>query len=101
MSDKIEEAKPEDVTTSPKKANAKKDEPKPESAGTREHFEELAQTSRKNLQNGGETVKINLIKTVNVRFTKDFGIIKKGHEQLLSQAAYDIYKKKEVVELIG
>lgn len=88
------------VTTTPK-VKAKNNEPKPESAGTKEHFNDLAATSKKNKSEGRENVKIDLVKTVTARFTEDFGLLKKGHVQSLSQTAYDIYNKKGVVELVG
>lgn len=67
---------------------------------TQEHFDEVAAQSAKNRAMGNDNVKVDLIKTVAVRFTKDVGFIKKGHEQLLSETAFAIYKKKDVVELI-
>ena len=63
------------------------------------HFQEKAEKSKENIRNGGEAVTISLVNKVNVRFTKDFGaFIKKGHTQEVSETAYEIYNKENVVE---
>ena len=82
------------------KATGKKEVVASLKADTEGHFEDLADQSKKNLAKGGKNVQIDLIKTVAARFTKSIGYIKEGHEQMLSQTAFDIYKKKDAVELI-
>ena len=62
------------------------------------HFEELGAKTRDNLSKGGNPVVINLVDKVNVQFTKDFGFMKKGHVQEVSETAYEIYKKAGVIE---
>lgn len=62
------------------------------------HFEELGAKTRDNLSSGGKAVTVNLIDKTNVKFTKDFGFMKKGHVQEVSETAYEIYKKAGVIE---
>jgi hypothetical protein len=67
----------------------------------KEHFDKKAEQSKKNKQAGGNNVIIDLVGKVKVRFTKDYGFIKAGHEQFLSETAYEIYADKKVVEKIN
>lgn len=68
----------------------------------KDHFEKKAGQSKKNRASGtGGNVVIDLVKTYRVRFTKDIGYIKAGHEQSLSETAYEIYKEQGVVELVN
>ena len=68
---------------------------------TKEHFKKKAEQSKKNLATGGKNVVIDLQKKIAARFTKDFGYIKAGHEQPLSETAYEIYAAQGVVEKIN
>ena len=54
------------------------------------YFEELGAKTRENISKGGKAVTINLIDKVNVQLTKDFGFMKKGHVQEVSETAYEI-----------
>lgn len=56
--------------------------------------------SAKNLSQGGNAVKVSLKDNVEVIFTSDYGYIKKGHKQPVSQLAFEIYQKAGVVEKI-
>lgn len=67
----------------------------------KDHFEKKAAQSKKNKAEGGKNVVIDLVKKVRVRFTQDFGYIKKGHEQDLSETAFEIYNSKGVVEKVN
>lgn len=67
----------------------------------KEHFDKKAEQSKKNRASGGENVVIDLVKTYRVRFTQNFGYIKAGHTQNLSETAYEIYKDKGVIELVN
>lgn len=67
---------------------------------TEKHFQEQGQKSKENRANGGEDVKVSLTNKTKVRFTADFGFIKKGHEQEVSDVALAIYEKAKVVEKI-
>lgn len=60
-----------------------------------------AAQSKKNRQAGGSDVEISVIDTVNVRFTKDFKEMKKGHSQRVSMLAFEFYDKNGVVEKIN
>lgn len=62
---------------------------------------EKAEQSRKNRLNGGKDVVVSITDTVNVRFTKDFLKMKKGHTQRISQLAYEMYNKNKCVEKIN
>ncbi len=73
---------------------------------TKDHFEEKAEVAKKNQSNGGAAPTVDLTTKVKVRFTKDVvrgnkTQIKKGHEQYLSQVAYEIYLENKEVEKIG
>lgn len=68
---------------------------------TKEHFEKKAKQSEKNRSMGGKNVTIDLKKTIEVRFTKDFGFMKAGHVQKVSETAYEIYAEQKVVEKLN
>lgn len=76
---------------------AKEDKKK---SDVQEAYDKKAEQSRNNLLQGGETVKINMADTTLVRFTKDYGFIKKGHVQRVSDVAYEIYADKKVIEKV-
>jgi hypothetical protein len=65
---------------------------------TQAHYEELAAQSSDNRKLGSPDVEIDLIATHTVKFTKDFGFIKKGSVLTISDTAYNIYKKADVVQ---
>lgn len=67
----------------------------------KEHFDKKAEQSTKNRSTGGKNVVIDLKKTIEARFTKDFGFIKAGHKQKLSETAYEIYANQGVVEKVN
>ena len=60
-----------------------------------EFFEDKA----KEIKEGGSP-KVNLSKIVKVEFTKDFGYMRKGKTQNVSQIAYEIYKKAKCIKVI-
>lgn len=67
----------------------------------KEHFDKKAEKSKNNRANGGKNVTIDLKKTIEARFTKDFGFIKAGHTQKLSETAFEIYSDQGVVEKVN
>lgn len=86
----------------PKANKTKKDAPEQsdldKAAGiTEEYFDEQGAKSKSNKSNGGSEVVVSLINKTLVRFTENFGFIKKGHEQEVSDVAYAIYDKKGVI----
>ena len=85
------------------KAKGKKDAPEQsdldKAAGiTEEYFDEQGAKSRSNKANGGTEVVVSLVNKTLVRFKENFGFIKKGHEQEVSDVAYAIYDKAGVIE---
>lgn len=62
---------------------------------------EKAEQSRKNRQAGGTDVVVDVTQKVKVRFTNNFGQMKKGHEQFVSQFAFEVYDKNKCVEKIN
>lgn len=62
---------------------------------------EKAEQSKKNAANGGKPVEVSILDTVNVKFKKDFGKMKKGQTYRISQLAYEVYDKNGVVEKIN
>lgn len=87
----------------PKASKTKKDQPEPSdiaaAAGkTQEYYEEQGAKSKHNLSQGGKEVEVSLTNKTLVRFTKNFGFLKKGHEQEVSDVAYAIYEKAGVIE---
>ena len=94
MSEKKEAAPVEAAEVNPKTENSS-------SAGkTKEYFEEQGEKSKENRSKGGEDVKASLTNKTMVRFTKDHGFFKKGHEQEVSDVALAIYEKAKAVEKI-
>lgn len=83
-----------------KAAKKETSEKNPAAGATQEHFQEQGQKSKENRTNGGEDVKVSLTNKTKVRFTADFGHMKKGHEQEVSDVALAIYEKAKVVEKI-
>lgn len=73
---------------------------KKEGPSVKEVMQAKADQTVKNLQSGGKAVKISLTNTTNVVFTKDYGFIKAGHKQKVSDLALEIYQKAGVVEKI-
>lgn len=67
---------------------------------TEEWFQEQGAKSKSNLSQGGKEVEVSLTNKTLVRFTKNFGFLKKGHEQEVSDVAYAIYEKAGVIEKI-
>lgn len=65
---------------------------------TQAHYEELAAQSFENQKEGKPHVEIDLIATHNVKFTKDFGHIKKGSLLRISDTAFNIYNKAGAVQ---
>jgi len=98
-----ETAKGAEAAKTPKPAKSKKDVIEPSdiaaAAGkTEEYFVEQGAKSKSNLSQGGKEVEISLINKTLVRFTKNFGFIKEGHEQEVSDVALAIYEKAKVIE---
>jgi hypothetical protein len=84
-------------------AKTKKDQPDETdlaaAAGkTAEYFEEQGAKSKENKSAGGSEVVVSLTNKTMVRFTKNHGYFKKGHEQEVSDVAYAIYDKARVIE---
>ena len=75
-----------------------------EAAGlAKEYFEDKGEKSRQNRVNGGNDVVISLTNKNDVKFTKDFGKhFKKGDTlEGISDAAFEIYNKKGVIEKLN
>ena len=68
---------------------------------TQEFYDKKAEQSAENKRKGGSDVEVSLVDTHKVRFTKDFGFMKKGAEATVSDVAYQIYNGKGVVEKIN
>ena len=64
----------------------------------KDHFEAKGKQSKENIANGGSPVIVSLVNKTLVRFTKDYGFMKKGHEQEVSDTALEIYTKEGVIE---
>lgn len=62
---------------------------------------EKAEQSKKNRQAGGKDVEVSITDIVNVRFTKDFGKMKKDQTARISQFAFEVYDKNKCVEKIN
>jgi hypothetical protein len=65
-----------------------------------EFFDKKGAESSSNLAKGGSEATISLINKVNVEFTEDYGHIKKGHVQEVSDAAFEIYNNLKVVKKV-
>lgn len=63
-------------------------------------IEDKAKQSAINVKNGNKNVIVKLDGKVKVRFTSDYGFMKKGKEATISDLAYDVYSKAGVVEKI-
>jgi hypothetical protein len=63
--------------------------------------QEKADQSKANRANGGADVVVDVLSTVNVKFKKDFGKMKKDKTYRISQLAYEVYDKNGVVEKIN
>ena len=63
-----------------------------------EYYDAQGAKSKENKSNGGEEVKVSLTNKTKVRFIKDFGFMKKGDEQEVSDVALAIYEGKKVIE---
>ena len=61
-------------------------------------YEEKGAESAANLRNGKDVVTFSIANKIKVEFTKDFVFMKKGNVQEVSEIAYEIYKKAEVVK---
>lgn len=84
----------------PTAAEAAKAKPEAAKAPVKEYFEEKGAESAKNRASGGKDVSISLTNKTKVEFTKDYKGIKKGHTQEVSDVAYEIYKKADVVKKV-
>lgn len=89
--------------TKEKSLKGKKDAPEQsdldKAAGiTEEYFEEQGAKSRENKSKGGSEVVVSLTNKTLVRFKENFGFIKAGHEQEISDVAFAIYDKAGVIE---
>ncbi len=72
-----------------------------DSAGkTKEYFEKQGEKSKSNRSAGGKDVEVSLTNKTLVKFTKDHGFFKKGHEQEVSDVAFSIYETAGVIEKI-
>lgn len=65
---------------------------------TEEWFQEQGAKSKQNLSQGGKEVEVNLINKTLVEFTENFGFLKKGHVQEISDVAFAIYEKAGVIK---
>lgn len=81
-------------------AKAKKEEKAEVTVTVSDVMQEKGKQSATNIKNGNEAVKVSLTRKVKVRFTKDYGFIKKDATLQVSELAYDIYAKAGVVEKI-
>lgn len=61
-------------------------------------LESKAEQTKKNLSQGGTAVKVSIVNTTEVIFTADYGYMKKGHKQRVSDLALEMYQKAGVVE---
>lgn len=92
------EVKEKEATAETIEVTAEKVEKDAAAGGTKEYFEEQGAKSKSNRSQGGEDVKVSLTNKTLVRFKKDHGFFKKGHEQEVSDVALAIYEKAGVVE---
>lgn len=68
---------------------------------TKDIKKELAEQSKTNRNNGGKDVEVSITDTVKVKFTKDFGFMKKDQTATISILAYKVYDKNKCVEKIN
>jgi hypothetical protein len=66
----------------------------------KEFFEKKGKESTENLAKGGSEATISLVNKVNVEFIEDYGFIKKGHTQEVSESAFEIYNDLKVIKKI-
>lgn len=71
-----------------------------EEATVKSVLDKKAEQTVENLSKGGKPVKVNFTNTTEVVFTSDYGYIKKGHKQKVSDLALEMYQKAGVVEKI-
>ena len=64
----------------------------------KEYFETQGAKSKENKSSGGKEVEVSLTNKTAVRFTEDFGFMKKGDVQEVSDVALAIYEGKKVIE---
>lgn len=64
------------------------------------YFEEKAEKAIKAKKDGAQAPKVSLKNTIKVQFTRNYGFIKKGHVQKVSEVAYEMYQKAGVVEKV-
>lgn len=81
-------------------AKAKKEEKAEITTTVMDVMEEKGKQSAINVKNGKDPVIVKLNGKVKVRFTKDYGYMKKDKEATISDLAYDVYAKAGVVEKI-
>lgn len=67
---------------------------------TKDYFENKAVEAKKRLEEGKPLEKVNIEDKVKVRFTKDYGYMKKGQEATISIVAYNIYNENKCIEKI-
>lgn len=63
--------------------------------------QEKADQSKNNRLSGGKDVVVDILSTVEVRFTKDFVKMKKGAIRRISPLMFEVYSKNGVVEKIN
>ena len=66
----------------------------------KEYFDAQGAKSKENRSNGGKEVEVSLTNKTNVRFIKDFGFMREGDVQEVSDVALAIYESKKVIEKI-
>ena len=64
----------------------------------KEYFDAQGAKSKENRANGGKEVEVSLVNKTLVRFTKNFGFMKAGEVQEVSDIALAIYEGKKVIE---
>lgn len=63
-------------------------------------YDEKGKQSTENRLKGGEDVVISLVNKTKVEFIKDFGQMKKGHVQEVSDVAFEIYDKQKAIKKV-
>lgn len=94
MSDEIKN----EAAEAKKENAAKKGDQAPQDVTSQDFFDEKAEEARES----GHSQSIDLTTKIKVEFLKDFGFMKKGHKQEISQSAYDTYmmSKDKIVKAI-
>jgi len=67
---------------------------------TTAYLQEKGQESATRRKNQESDVEVSLLDTHKVKFTKDFGFMKKDRVETISQMAFEIYTKAGVIEKI-